>query len=138
MVYQCQGTAWMDEEAMIVWVDRVLQPHIEAAPPGVMPNIFQDSYRCHMMASVVTKIQDLGVEVQHIPSVCTLLCHPVYIGVNKLLKNKLCSKCKKWMIHEGLEHGTTSPPTRADIIWWCRFAMNNLPEQMVKNAWRHA
>jgi hypothetical protein len=43
------------------------------------------------------------------------------------------------MILEGLEHGTTSPPTRADIIRWCCFAMNDLPEhQMVKNAWRHA
>ena len=42
------------------------------------------------------------------------------------------------MIAEGLEHGTTSPPTRADIIRWCRFAMNDLPKQMVRNAWRHA
>jgi hypothetical protein len=42
------------------------------------------------------------------------------------------------MMLEGLEHGTTSSPTRADIIRWCRFAMNDLPEQMVKNAWRHA
>jgi hypothetical protein len=43
------------------------------------------------------------------------------------------------MMLEGLEHGTTSSPTRADIIRWCRFAMNHdLPEQMVKNAWRHA
>jgi hypothetical protein len=82
----------MDEEAMIVWVDRVLQPHIETAPSGVMPIIFLDSYRCHMMASVTTKIQDLGVEVQHIPGGCTSLCHPVDIGVNKPFKNRLCSK----------------------------------------------
>ena len=37
MVYLCQRAAWMDEEAIIVWVDRVLQPHIETAPSGVMP-----------------------------------------------------------------------------------------------------
>ena len=138
MVYLCQSAAWMDEEAMLVWVDRVLQPYIETAPPGVMPIIFLDSYRCHMMASVVTKIQDLGVEVQHIPGGCTALCQPVDIGVNKPFKNRLRSEWEKWMILEGLEHGTTSPPTRADIIRWCRFAMNHLPEQMVRNAWRHA
>jgi len=91
-----------------------------------------------MMASVVTRIQSLGVEVQHIPGGCTSLCQPVDIGVNKPFKNRLRSEWEKWMILEGLEHGTTSPPTRADIIRWCRFAMNDLPEQMVKNAWRHA
>jgi len=138
MVYLCQRAAWMDEEAMIVWVDRVLQPHIETAPHGVMPILFLDSYRCHMMASVMSKIQDLGVEVQHIPGGCTSLCQPVDIGVNKPFKNRLRSEWEKWMILEGLEHGTTSPPARADIIWWCRFAMNDLPEQMVRNAWRHA
>ena len=116
----------------------MLQPHIESAPPGVMPILFLDSYRCHMMASVVTRIQNLGVEVQHIPGGCTSLCQPVDIGVNKPFKNRLRSEWEKWMILEGLEHGTTSPPTRADIIRWCRFAMNDLPEQMVKNAWRHA
>ncbi len=37
----CQrAAAWMNEEAMIVWVDRVFQPHIETAPPGVMPIFF--------------------------------------------------------------------------------------------------
>ncbi len=36
------------------------------------------------------------------------------------------------MILEDLEHGTTSPLTRSDIIRWCWFAMNDLPEQMVK------
>ncbi|KAI2490887.1 DDE superfamily endonuclease [Fragilaria crotonensis] len=92
-----------------------------------------------MMASVVTRIQNLGVEVHHIPGGCTSLCQPVDIGVNKPFKNRLHSEWEKWMILEGLEHGTTSPPTRADIIRWCRFAMNDLPEQiMVKNVWRHA
>ena len=42
------------------------------------------------------------------------------------------------MINEGLQHGTTSAPTRAHIIEWCRFAMNDLPAQMVRNAWRYA
>jgi hypothetical protein len=37
MVYLCQGAAWMDEEAMLVWVDRVRQPFVETAPSGVMP-----------------------------------------------------------------------------------------------------
>jgi ribosomal protein L12E/L44/L45/RPP1/RPP2 len=41
------------------------------------------------------------------------------------------------MIAEGLANGTTSPPTRENIIEWTRIATNHLPEQMVQNAWRH-
>jgi hypothetical protein len=32
MIYLCQPNAWMDEEAMIIWVDQVLCPYIETAP----------------------------------------------------------------------------------------------------------
>ena len=137
MIYLCQANAWMDEDAMLVWVGQVLRPHIESAPPDVLPIIFLDSYRCHMMASVVSKIQDLGVEVEHIPGGCTALCQPVDIGINKPLKNRLRDQWEDWMIDEGLANGTTSPPTRENIVQWTRYAVANISSEIVKNAWRH-
>jgi hypothetical protein len=107
MIYLCQQNAWMDEEAMIVWVDQVLRPYIETAPAGILHILFLDSYRCHMMASVVGMIQDLGVEVKHIPGRCTSLCQPVDIGVNKPFKNRIRNQWEEWMIAEGLANGTT-------------------------------
>ena len=74
---------------MLVWVDEVLQPYIKDAPADICPILFLDSYCCHMMASVVSKIHDLGVEVEHIAGGCTSLCHPVNIGVNKPLRTGL-------------------------------------------------
>ena len=41
------------------------------------------------------------------------------------------------MIAEGLVHGTTSPPSRLDICRWTLVAFQNLPEQMIRNSWRH-
>ena len=82
MIFLCQQNAWMDEEAMLVWVDEVLEPYIRDAPAGILPILFLDSYRCHMMASVVSKIQDLGVEDEHIPGGCMSLCQLVDVGVN--------------------------------------------------------
>jgi hypothetical protein len=137
MIYLCQQNAWMDEEAMIVWVDQVLRPYIETAPAGILPILFLDSYRCHMMASVVGMIQDLGVEVEHIPGGCTSLCQPVDIGVNKPFKNRIQNQWEEWMIAEGLANGTTFPPTRENIVEWTRIATNSLPAQMIQNAWRH-
>ena len=62
------------------------------------------------MGSVVTAIQNLGVEVEHIPGGCTYLCQPVDVGVNKPFKKLIRDKWEQWMISEGIVHGTTSPP----------------------------
>ena len=46
----------------------MLKPYVLEAPDHIVPILFLDSYRCHsMMASVVGKIQELGVKVEHIP-----------------------------------------------------------------------
>jgi hypothetical protein len=55
--YCCQDTKWMDVQVML----------IAMAPEDVIPLQILDSYQCHMMASVVHKIQELGVGVKHIP-----------------------------------------------------------------------
>ena len=88
-----------------------------------------------MMASVVQEIQEFGVEVEHIPpGGCMGLCQPVDVGVNKPFKNRSRRKWESWMIEEGIQHGTTTPPTREDISKWSLAAMETLPKQIVKNA----
>ena len=137
ILYACQENAWMDENLMLMWVRKVLKPYVLQAPEHVVPILFLDSYRCHMMASVVTEIQDLGVEVEHIPGGCTGLCQPVDVGINKPFKNRLRDQWESWMIQEGILLGTTSPPSRKDISRWSVAAIQSLPEQLVKNSWRH-
>ena len=56
-----------------MWVEMVLKPYVNTGPDNMVPILFLDSYRCHMMNSVVNAIQDLGVEVKHIPGGCTSL-----------------------------------------------------------------
>ena len=58
------------------------------------------SYGCQMMALVVSWINELGVEVQHIPGGCTSLCQPVDVGVAKPLKDNLKKQWESWMIEE--------------------------------------
>jgi hypothetical protein len=57
----------MDEGVMIAWINKVLKPYIANAPEDIIPLLILDSYRCHMMGSVVQRIQELGIEVRHIP-----------------------------------------------------------------------
>ena len=73
MIYACQDNAWMDERVMLMWVEMVLKPYVDTAPENVVPLLFLDSNHCHMMNSVVSVIQDLGVEVEQIPGGCPSL-----------------------------------------------------------------
>jgi hypothetical protein len=135
--YRCQDNAWMDERVMIAWVDDVLKPYVKNAPDHVIPLLILDSYRCHMMASVVTRIQELGVEVKHIPGGCTSLCQPVDVGFNKPFKDRVRRQWMSWMIAEGVIHGTTSAPSRRDIAGWVDRAMAEMKNEAVicRNAW---
>ena len=63
-----------------------------------VPLLLLDSYRCHMMASVVTWINELDVEFQHIPGGFTNLCQPVDVRVAKPLKDDLRNQWESWMI----------------------------------------
>jgi hypothetical protein len=47
----------MDESVMVMWIRQVLKTYCETKPDGVLPLLFHDSYRCHMMRSVVNAIQ---------------------------------------------------------------------------------
>jgi hypothetical protein len=87
----------MDEQVMLAWVEEVLAPYVATAPEDIIPLLILDSYQCHMMASVVYKIQKLGVEVKHIPGGCTSLCQPVDVGFNKPFKS--CIR-KMWIMYD--------------------------------------
>jgi hypothetical protein len=105
--YKCQEAAWMDEEVMIAWVKEVLAPYVTTAPDHFVLILILDMYRCHMMSSVVQMIQELGVDMQHIPGGCTSLCQPVDVGFNKPFKDWMQKQWMSWMMNEGVVHGTT-------------------------------
>lgn len=128
----------MDETVMLDWIDLILEPYVAQAPEGIVPVLFLDSYRAHMMKSVVTRIQALGVEVFHIPGGCTGLCQPVDVGFNKPLKSRIRSEWEEWMNAkwDGLQaHEETPKPTRLIVSEWVLQAFDDFPERLIRNAW---
>ena len=136
IVYACQPNAWMDEDVMMKWVNTILRPYVSNAPANIIPLLLLDSYRCHMMGSVVGAIETLGVEVVHIPGGCTGLTQPVDVGVNKSFKCGLRREWERWMLEEEILNGVTRPPTRELISQWSIDAMESLSTEIVKNSWR--
>ena len=119
------------------WVEKCVKPWAESAPEGIIPLLFLDSYKCHQQASVVDSIAELGVEVQFIPGGCTGLCQAVDVGVNKPFKNRMHVMWEEYMLEEGLQQLKTHPPTQQKMAHWCVDALQDLHEDLVKNAWRH-
>ena len=73
----------MDQHKMIDWVEKGVKPWGLSFPKGIVPILLLDSYRCHLMSSVVDLIQQAGVEVECIPGGLTGLCQPLDICINE-------------------------------------------------------
>ena len=58
-MYKVQPKAWFSEDIMLEWIEEVLTPYVATAPPGIVPLLYLDSIRVHMMGSVVSMIQAL-------------------------------------------------------------------------------
>ena len=125
----------MDETVMLQWVGDVLSPYIQQAPSDVRPVLLLDSYRCHMMKSVVSKIQNLGVEVEHIPAGSTGLVQTIDVGIGKPLKNRVRQRWEEWMIEQGSDTPVFNPPPRETLTSWILESLCSLHPQLVQNAW---
>ena len=92
-----------------------------------------------MMDSVVGSIEELGVEVDHIPGGCTCLVQPVDVGINKPFKKRVRNKWEQWMMDKIAAKREIREPTRELIVGWCNATYSCLggEAQMICNAWRH-
>ncbi len=122
---------------MLQWVDKVLSPYINIWPVHVVPVLLLDSYCCHMMGSVV-KINELGVEVLHIPGGFTWLCQPIDVGYHCPFKCRLPWPWEMWMLREGLVNGVVRSPTQAQVARWIVIAQIEMTMKIVKNFWHHS
>ena len=87
------------------------------------------------MASVVQRIQKLGIEVIHIPGGCTDLCQPLDVGINKPFKCRVRQRLEEWMISGIKKTGTVESQLRPEVSAWVAevsLEMCSLP--MLKNA----
>ena len=86
-----------------------------------------------MSLLVVGSIQELGLEVEHIPSECISLCQPVDVGIIRSSKAVICKDWRDCMLDSGISISVTKPLTRTLIIEWVMGAYNSISVEVVKN-----
>ncbi len=103
-------------------------------PPGIVPILFLDSFKVHMLGSIVSKIQALGVEVEFIPP-GTGLVQPVDVGYIKAFKSKVKDQYLNWLLLQDPD-APIAKTTRRDVIEWILSAKRNVSAEVIRNVWR--
>ena len=84
--YTIQRKVWFDKKVMLEWVNTTLAPYTAMAPISIIPILFIDSFKVHMLGSMAEAIHKLGVEIKFILPGCTGLIQPINVGFNKPYK----------------------------------------------------
>ncbi|KAL7563790.1 hypothetical protein ACA910_000116 [Epithemia clementina (nom. ined.)] len=94
-----------------------------------------DKYSCHYQGSVANQIEDLGVEWDIIPGGCTGLVQPIDVGIGKPWKYRVWNHVENWMLETNNDRVSPKDTQQLIAIAACK-AWENLPEEVVYNAWR--
>ena len=137
MKYAMQPKAWFDEATMLDWVDYVLKPYVATAPVGIIPILFLDSFKVHILGSVADAIQGLGVELKIIPPGCTGLVQPINVGINKPFKANMRKIYTNWLLGQDADAAIPSA-SRLDVSAWILEAVEGIKQETIVNSWRKA
>jgi hypothetical protein len=71
--------------------------------------------------TVVSRIQELGIEVVPIPGGCTCVVQPVDVGFNTPFKSAYRAYFRSWLVQKAMLYGTIQCPERQQ--WRCGLLM---------------
>jgi hypothetical protein len=120
---------------MLGWVEQVLTPDVAMAPVGIIPILFLDSFKIHLLGSVADTIQKLGIEIEFIPAGCTGLVQHIEIGCNKPFKSNMKRVYTNWLMSQDADTPFRSPSCQ-EVSAWIIEAVGGISDQTVRNAWR--
>ena len=135
MKYAMQPKAWFDEATMLDWVDDVLKPYVTTAPVGIIPILFLNSFKFHLLGSIADAIQGLGVELKIIPPGCTILVQPVNVGINKPFKTNMRKIYMEWLLKQDADAAIPSASCLNESAWILE-AVEGINKETIVNSWR--
>jgi hypothetical protein len=136
MKYAMQPKAWFDEATMLDWVDYVLKPYVATAPVGIIPILFLDSFKVHLLGSVADAIQGLGFELEIIPPGCTGLVQPIDVRINKPFKANMRKIYTESLLKQDADAAIPSA-SRLDVsACWILESVEGIKKETIVNSWR--
>jgi transposase-like protein len=128
MEYSVQPKGWMDEELMLIWIERVWKPSVAQFPRSYL---ILDCCTSHMTTAVKEAFDELNTEIDFIPKGYTCKLQPMDVGINKPFKNYTNNQFNEWLVAN-----KDKKPKRVDVAWWIWKAWTTLSDTIVRNSWR--
>ncbi len=130
MVYGVQEKAWMDEELMLEWIEKVWKPEVEG---NEQTYLILDECRTHLTTSVRNAFAECRTEIELIPGGYTSKLQPMDVGINKPFKNHIRAEFHNWLVVN-----RKTRPSRQSVSEWVSGAWNAISASVVRNSFRGA
>jgi hypothetical protein len=128
--YTVQEKAWMDEVAMLDWIEQVWRPTVIDKGPTIL---ILDEFVVHMMASIRTAFAACGTHLEYIPAGYTSRLQVMDVGLNKPFKDSCREEFERFVTYSAVNE----KPQRVTVAGWINTAWNNISDSTIKNTWRH-
>ena len=120
VVCTTQEKAWMDENGMIKWIEKVWSPYVSSKPALLS----LDTFSAHFTKKVMDAFAKCNTTLLAIPGGCTSVLQPLDISINKPFKSYLRQLWCQHMVDEAEKGVTTkiTPASKSQMLEWIKEA----------------
>jgi hypothetical protein len=132
--YAMQPNAWMSEDIMVEWIERIFIPYtLMARDNNQRVVLILDTLRAHQTEEIRRLIRENHIQLLYIPGGLTGQLQPLDVGINGPLKH--------WLREEAASEDQSSQLTpderRILIVQRVLRCWNRLDEEIVTNSFNH-
>ena len=131
-MYAVHPKAWMNEEMMLDWVQKIWKPYTDTKG-GELTMLIIDQFSVHTMPSVKKAIEDCGTLVEFVPKGYTSCLQVCDIGLNKPFKDHMRAVVNEWMVANDAD----KRPDRQTVSHWIDHAWKKISHETIINTWAH-
>ncbi|KAL7567499.1 hypothetical protein ACA910_009512 [Epithemia clementina (nom. ined.)] len=139
MILTVQGNAWMDEQGMLLWIEKVWEPFVKSRPEDDLFLLILDEFKGHTVGSVMHRLAELRTLVEIIPGGYTGKLQVMDVGINRPFKATYGEEHFSFLRfrHSETPPGTRIIPWRQDVASWISTAWKAVKEESITKTWVH-
>ena len=130
--YGVQLKAWMNEEVMLKWIERVWKPF--TASKNGLTMLIIDQMKAHLLPTVKRAIENCGTILEFIPAGFTSRLQVCNIGLNKPFKDYIRATVHEWLV---IRKQSVAKPDRPTVSHWIHHAWTSITTRTIINTWAH-
>eukprot|EP00474_Spongospora_subterranea_P006971 CRZ07429.1 hypothetical protein [Spongospora subterranea] len=131
VVMTVQKKAWVDNEVMLEWIEKVWRPWV-ASKFFDYSYLIMDCFKVHMQGNILDALASCKTEAEFVVAGYTSKLQVLDVGVNRPFKVYLSDEFNKFVIDNPAKN-----PSRQHVAMWISHAWKNLKAETILNTWRH-